>query len=491
MTNILISKLVTSSGVKFGTSGMRGLVSDISDKVTWCYTMAFLQFLEQKHGIVKSSKIAIACDLRDSSPRITAVIISAVTDAGFTPILCGEIPTPAVSLYGITNNIPSIMVTGSHIPDDRNGIKFNTPVGELMKSDEPFILSQIVNYDGTKFDENGNLIVEIMPQHVDTVAYDMYINRYLEFFPASCLSGKNIALYEHSSVASIVIRKILGELGANVISLGYSKKFISVDTEAIRKEDVMLAKRWSNEYELDSIVSTDGDGDRPLISDENGVWLKGDVVGVLTAKYLGIKSIVTPVSSNTVLEKSNLFGNIVRTKIGSPYVIEQMNSLLDSGETSVAGYEANGGVMLASDVGCLKALPTRDAVIAILSVIMLSVSENKQISTLVSELPPRYTESSKIDDFPNKLSTQILESIQNIESDTTNQIVSKYYDTEISITDVNLVDGVRITLSNNDVMHFRSSGNAPEFRVYSESDSYESSKLLNEYCNQFFSGFLV
>jgi hypothetical protein len=38
---------------------------------------------------------------------------------------CGFIPSPAVALYGITREIPSIMVTGSHIPDDRNGIKFN------------------------------------------------------------------------------------------------------------------------------------------------------------------------------------------------------------------------------------------------------------------------------------------------------------------------------------------------------------------------------
>jgi phosphomannomutase len=146
--------------------------------------------------------------------------------------------------------------------------------------------------------------------------------------------------------------------------------------------------------------------------------------------------------------------------------------------------------MLATDIGCLKALPTRDAVIAILSVLMLSVSENKTILTLVSELPPRYTESSKIDDFPNSLSTDILESIKCVSSADIQQIIIEYYRDEVSITDINTVDGVRITLSNHDIMHFRASGNAPEFRVYSESDSYESSKVMNDFCNQYFSEFL-
>jgi phosphomannomutase len=44
---------------------------------------------------------------------------------GYRPVNCGKIPSPAVALFGLENKIPAIMVTGSHIPDDRNGIKFN------------------------------------------------------------------------------------------------------------------------------------------------------------------------------------------------------------------------------------------------------------------------------------------------------------------------------------------------------------------------------
>jgi Phosphomannomutase len=80
-----------------------------------------------------------------------------------------------------------------------------------------------------------------------------------------------------------------------------------VDTEAIRPEDVALATQWSNEYNFDCIISTDGDGDRPLISDEKGRWLRGDVAGILCAQYLAADAVITPVNCNSALELSGAF----------------------------------------------------------------------------------------------------------------------------------------------------------------------------------------
>jgi phosphomannomutase len=69
---------------------------------------------------------------------------------------CGFVPSPAVAAYGFARGIPSLMVTGSHIPDDRNGIKFNRADGEVLKPDEAAIRAQGVDLPDL-FDAAGML----------------------------------------------------------------------------------------------------------------------------------------------------------------------------------------------------------------------------------------------------------------------------------------------------------------------------------------------
>ncbi|MFC4892663.1 phosphomannomutase [Pseudofrancisella aestuarii] len=486
MKTTITKDVIKDSGVKFGTSGVRGLVVEMTDRICWLYTKAFIQFLEEKYNIQKGTEIAIAHDLRDSSPRITKAVVQAISDNGYKPVYCGEIPSPAVMLYGVSNQIPSVMITGSHIPEDRNGIKFNTPYGEVLKEDEEIIVNQAVKVSDAAFDDNGMFLKKVELPKVCNQAHSQYVHRYINFFPNNCLAGKTIGLYEHSSVGREILKEILERLGAKVILLGFSERFVSVDTEAIRQEDVKLAKQWASEYKIDSIVSTDGDADRPLVSDEYGNWFKGDVLGVLTARYLQTQSVATPVSSNTIVEKMGYFKNIIRTKIGSPYVIAAMNQLLSEGYNGVVGYEANGGFLQAGDIylknATLKALPTRDAVIPMLAVLMLSVDSNKTISELLFDLPARYTASSKIDDFATEKSQEILKSILAGKSDLLDKVISEYFNGNNSIENINITDGVRITLANQDILHLRPSGNAPELRCYIESNSLDKAISLNKYC---------
>ncbi len=70
--------------------------------------------------------------------------MAAAKALGFECDYQGFLPSPALALYGIKKGIPSVMVTGSHIPEDRNGIKFCTEHGEITKDDEAGIKSQTV-----------------------------------------------------------------------------------------------------------------------------------------------------------------------------------------------------------------------------------------------------------------------------------------------------------------------------------------------------------
>jgi phosphomannomutase len=324
---------------------------------------------------------------------------------------------------------------------------------------------------------------------VRTSATEDYVARYLAFFPNDCLKGLRLGVYQHSAVGRDVIARVLAGLGAEVTPLGRSDTFIPVDTEAIRPEDVELARGWAKEHGFDAIASADGDSDRPLISDEHGKWIRGDVAGVLCAKYLGADSVSTPVSCNSAVDLSGWFAEVKRTKIGSPFVVSSMLDAARRGLKCVVGYEANGGFLLNSPVSrdgrTLAALPTRDALILIISLLLLARREGKTLSQLVATLPPRYTASGLLKNCPVEKSQAILARFgTGDEAKDQAELVAAFGGVvgASAVTAINRTDGVRVTFANGEIVHLRPSGNAPEFRCYTEASSEDRVNALNDAC---------
>jgi phosphomannomutase len=474
---ISISDLMSQSGVAFGTSGARGLATAMTDKVCYAYTKGFLQYLESTGELRRAGeRVAVGGDFRPSTSRVMEAVLRAAEDSGYRAVNCGKIPSPAVALFGFENKIPSIMVTGSHIPDDRNGIKFNKCAGEVLKSDEKGMISQMVELDDVMFGADGNFAKANPAHDVSPEAGENYVMRYLNFSPHDALKNVRVGVYQHSAVGRDVLVKILSHLGAEVTSLGRSDKFVPVDTEAIRPEDVQLAREWAATGKFDAIVSADGDSDRPLVSDENGNWLRGDVAGILCAKFLGADSISTPVSCNTAVEKCGWFTEVRRTKIGSPFVVASMLEATANGARRVVGYEANGGFLLNSEIESgdrkMRALPTRDAVIVILGILLLAKQQGKKISELLTGLPARFTASDRLKNFATEKSAAILANFASgSESDDKAEIETMFGALCGKVSSLNRTDGLRIIFANEEILHLRPSGNAPEFRCYAEADN--------------------
>jgi phosphomannomutase len=303
---ISIENVMATSNVRFGTSGARGLVTDMTDRVCYAYTSAFIQHMESAGELGGQGSIAVGGDLRSSTDRVMKAVAKAVEDRGYTVENCGKLPSPALAYYGLERHIPTVMVTGSHIPEDRNGIKYNKRSGEILKKDEAGIKRQLVTFPEGLFDSSGMFVPTVHLPPLSADAAEAYKRRYLDAFPNGCLKGKKVGVYQHSSVGRELMVDILSGLGADVTPLGISRTFIPVDTEAIRPEDSDAALRWSAQYHFDSIVSADGDGDRPLISDEHGKWLRGDVAGIICASYLRADTITLPVSCNTAVDRCGL-----------------------------------------------------------------------------------------------------------------------------------------------------------------------------------------
>ena len=454
------SSIIARSGIAFGTSGARGLVSDFTPDVCAAFALAFAHVMQQEGEI---TTIALANDNRPSSYQMAQAISAGLAQINITTQFYGVIPTPALAYYAMQHNMPCIMVTGSHIPFDRNGLKFYKAQGEITKADEVAILAANVPLSA---------ITTLPELSVLSDAKDAYIRRNTEIFKQDALAGKRIGIYEHSSAGRDIYNLIFEALGAEVIPLGRSDAFVPIDTEAVAEEDKAKARVWAKQHHLDALFSTDGDGDRPLLSDQHGEWLRGDTLGLLCAKVLGIEALSIPVSCNTAIEISQLFKQVTRTKIGSPFVIAEFGALSDKYQR-VAGFEANGGFLLASNLEfngkTVNALPTRDALLPVITV--LTQLTQASVSEQLAALPKRFTESDRIKGFARENSQALLNNIKQ-----SPELWLQKLGLCQQLTGIDNTDGVRMTFNNGDIVHLRPSGNAPELRCYAESDSEQMAR---------------
>ena len=127
----------------FGTSGLRGLVKDITDLEAYINVKGAIRYLLSIGDISAGSGIVLAGDLRPSTDRLMKASLRAITDSGCRVENAGKIPTPALVSHAVSTGRAGVMVSGSHIPFDRNGIKINKSIGEVLKADEPGILREV------------------------------------------------------------------------------------------------------------------------------------------------------------------------------------------------------------------------------------------------------------------------------------------------------------------------------------------------------------
>jgi phosphomannomutase len=197
--------------------------------------------------------------------------------------------------------------------------------------------------------------------------------------------------------------------------------------------------------------------------------------------------VATPVSSNSAVERSGWFDAVLRTRIGSPFVIAGMQTLAARGFRPVVGYEANGGFLQASEIEesgrRLPALPTRDALIVAIAVLLAAKERGLPLSRLTAELPQRFTYSDRIKGFPTELSRTRLAALSSGDFPRDKSAVEKIFGAQLGeVTDLDVTDGLRITFVGGEIAHLRPSGNAPELRAYTEAGSPERAREMNRIC---------
>ena len=530
----------------FGTSGRRGLLLHLSQLEIAINALAELEFLQslppEEGGITPGDVFYFSHDLRPSSTRLleqtprrgelVQALEWAIGQADMTPCNLGALPTPALAHYALSRHKGCMMLTGSHIPHDRNGYKTYTACGELSKAHETPIARYVTAVrqrlyaepaTTSPFDRDGQFKSgsrSLSPVQPDAAA--AYLRRYLDFFGAQALAGMHLLVYQHSAVGRDLLCEILQALGADITATGRSETFVPIDTENLPPSRLAALQDYHDQAarntRFDAMLSTDGDSDRPLLlavdpATQKLRFISGDLLGMLTADYLEADAVVVPISCNDAIDQGTLKDKLCpKTRIGSPYVIAGMEQARHQGRQRVCGFEANGGFLTGTDIERkgrrLQALPTRDAVLPLLAVLSACREQNTSILEQLARLPRRYNHAALLENVPRQqslewirqlspdnpaicnlslenqnwvardeqgqtvtLSTSEQRSLENL-----HQRLSGIFSPDQgfgSLVHINVLDGIRLRFSNGDVAHIRPSGNADELRIYAVADSPE------------------
>lgn len=426
----------------FGTSGIRGHAKDLTNQFVFDIGRAFAGFLDKYK---QKGMVAVGMDTRESSPRIKKAFSLGIRKEGYEVVDMGIVPVPAMNFILMPSDmfVGSCMITGSHIKRHSNGMKFFAFNEEIMKKHEreiEEIYSKIKNR--VKFGERK------LRMGINDDARKGYMQMLRDLSDPPYRKWK-VVVDVGNGCQTRIVPKVFKDLKLRVITINKSlkpKEFLSRDTE--NEGELRQLQEKVRKEGADFGVAFDADGDRAVFVDENGDFIPGDYTGTLIAKYMNSKVVVTPISTSQVID--TIGKRVVRTKVGSPYVIEKMKR-----HKAPFGFEPNGGGIFAEN------MMTRDGGATAIKILNLLSKSGKSMSELVATLPKFALYRTKVE-CPRKLNSTIISAAKK----------------EFQGIKVEEVDGVKIWLDKSTWILFRPSMNAPEFRVFAEAQTKSTARMI-------------
>lgn len=349
----------------FGTDGVRGFVGKfpITPDFVLKLGYAFGKALVKHDGEYKPTVI-IGKDTRISGYMLESALVAGLTSSGVNTIQTGPVPTPAIAYLTRAMRLSGgVMISASHNAYTDNGIKFFAE-GGIKLTDE---LELAIETELDKLQKNE---IETVPSNDLGRArrIEGAQDRYIEFckstFPTSMdLYGLKIVVDTANGAGYNVTPKVFHELGADVIETGNEPNGFNIN-DKVGATHIKTLQAAVLQNEADFGVAIDGDGDRLMMVDRQGVVYDGDKLVYVIAKARAAKGnlvggVVGTIMSNLAMEKACLAHNIPfkRAKVGDRYVLELLKE-----EGWQVGGEASGHIL------CLDKHNTGDGTISALQV---------------------------------------------------------------------------------------------------------------------------
>ncbi len=303
----------------FGTDGIRGIVGEdltpaLVEKIG---RGAALWARARAPGNAETGsdpgRVLIGRDTRGSGPELEAALARGISSAGWTAVLAGVLPTPAVAL--LAEDLAAV-VTASHNPPEYNGVKLFDGEGHKLADEDEEAIEALL-------DTPANLAAGPVERLDD--ASERYVRHIREGF-GSDLSGLRIAVDCANGSYSDIAPAVFEELGAEVHAIGIDPDGTNINV-GCGATDLEALQETVTRLGLDLGVAFDGDGDRLLAVDEEGEALDGDQI--LTILTLALRVDLVAVTVMTNLGFHRLMAErgirVVTTPVGDRYLLEALH----------------------------------------------------------------------------------------------------------------------------------------------------------------------
>ncbi|MEO0508299.1 MAG: phosphoglucosamine mutase [Verrucomicrobiota bacterium] len=362
----------------FGTDGIRGTFGDALINPDFAFRLGSalgLYIAHNKPGLPLNA--VIGRDTRISGPALSDAIIQGLNRRGVYVHDAGIVPTPAIAQAVLEQNADiGIAITASHNPASDNGIKLFDAKGLKLDEFREEEIEALVDAQPQLSEDFS------MPKAYNIDAAGAYINYIRSLMDQNCLSGWKIVFDLANGATCETTPATFRRWGAELYLTGDNPTGENIN-DGVGSEHPDALGRTVLEQRANIGIAHDGDGDRLVVSDENGEIVDGDILLGLFGIYalrsgaLHAKTLVTTVHSNLGLDHAirEAGGQVERVDVGDRNVARRMREL-----GSNIGGESSGHIIF-SDFAT-----TGDGLLAAVKLVELICATGKSLSELRKEV---------------------------------------------------------------------------------------------------------
>ncbi|MDJ0590577.1 MAG: phosphomannomutase/phosphoglucomutase [Pleurocapsa sp. MO_226.B13] len=357
MNNIDWKKLQNGSDIRgVALEGVSGEAVNLTPEVAHSLGNAFVSWLARKAGKpTPELSVGIGRDSRLSGETLSQSVIEGIAIAGTKVYNFDIASTPAMFMSTVTDGFNcdgAIMLTASHLPFNRNGLKFFTPQAGLGKADITEILAiaesgKVINNDTKGEVVNDDFISIYAAQLVETVRQGVsHPDNYEQ-----PLTGLKIVVDAGNGAGGFYVDKVLKPLGADTTGSQFLEPdgmFPNHIPNPENKQAMAAICQAVIKNKADFGIIFDTDVDRVAAVDSQGKEInRNRAIALISAIVLQehpSSTIVTDSITSDGLTQfiKDLGGKHHRFKRGYKNVINESIRLNNSGEESWLAIETSG-----------------------------------------------------------------------------------------------------------------------------------------------------